>query len=78
LLHLTSMFVLTVHFHRKGPASRKHLRGWLEKLPLELSQREKERALKRQASNTLDSPPAALPGSSLGQAEKPKSRSVQV
>jgi tetratricopeptide (TPR) repeat protein len=29
------------------PASRKHLRGWLEKLPIELSQRERERILKK-------------------------------
>ncbi|KAH9256458.1 hypothetical protein BASA81_005372 [Batrachochytrium salamandrivorans] len=45
---------------KKTAASRKHLRGWLEKLPMELSQREKERQLKQHDSGMIsrsDSPP---------------------
>lgn len=36
-----------------GAASRKHFRGWLEKLPIELSQREKERLARKGESQIL-------------------------
>jgi hypothetical protein len=44
------------------PAARKHLRGWLEKLPVELSQRERERLMREKR---LSKAPGALAASGV-------------